>query len=513
MNAAGLGEYLDSLLNDSEDHSGSAGVSRALAKSERQKADKAKTKAAETEEELFGTGAEEEDAEEEGNDLEGQEEAEEEEECEKEAGMGEDHEQEEEEEDEAGDEEENEEQDLEEPELEGDELAKAAKETTKGKGVRNSETHKKEWDKFAREAQNKKTFPVSLMPAFRKNKNDLFGIWLDNGMSWERTEIAVVREQESKNLARSEMVGVQAKDIRAKLGNEKADQVIEARKAAGLYYLDDDFPTDPEEIWYYMPAGRLIRQDNSASEKMTAKATSSDQDLFNAMIETALPAGALPAVKAATEAGAKKLLEAIDDEGKAVAKVKAKKPQKGESTPPTQKPSVQRPIILRLANDKIPATLDQAAKARKISLELQGVEYASELSQQLKQHAVLMEKFFLALQKAVGKQPPCMKTLKELITQVDAKFHWYAKAEVNYSDQPQPVSAYVLLPHEVLHAVRDLVNETIAKVTAWSLEHEDYPELGSRFKAAHIKIMVWWVAVKVEDISQKLAPCLARSCE
>lgn len=110
MNAAGLGEYLDSLLNDSEDHSGSAGVSRALAKSERQKADKAKTKAAETEEELFGTGAEEEDAEEEGNDLEGQEEAEEEEECEKEAGMGEDHEQEEEEEDEAGDEEENEEQ-------------------------------------------------------------------------------------------------------------------------------------------------------------------------------------------------------------------------------------------------------------------------------------------------------------------------------------------------------------------------------------------------------------------
>ena len=143
------------------------------------------------------------------------------------------------------------EEDLEEPELEGDELAKAAKETTKGKGVRNSETHKKEWDKFAREAQNKKTFPVSLMPAFRKNKNDLFGIWLDNGMSWERTEIAGVREQESKNLARSEMVGVQAKDIRAKLGNEKADQVIEARKAAGLYYLDDDFPTDPED-WEFL---------------------------------------------------------------------------------------------------------------------------------------------------------------------------------------------------------------------------------------------------------------------
>ena len=42
------------------------------------------------------------------------------------------------------------------------------------------------------------------------------------------------------------------------------------------------------------------------------------------------------------------------------------------------------PSILRLAKDKVMGVLDQASKARKISLELQNVEFASELSGQMK---------------------------------------------------------------------------------------------------------------------------------
>lgn len=35
---------------------------------------------------------------------------------------------------------------------------------------------------------------------------------------------------------------------------------------------------------------------------------------------------------------------------------------------------------------------------------------------------------------------------------------------------------------------------------------EDYCELGSRFKAAHIRVMVWWVAFKVRQLTNNTAP-------
>ena len=35
-----------------------------------------------------------------------------------------------------------------------------------------------------------------------------------------------------------------------------------------------------------------------------------------------------------------------------------------------------------------------------------------------------------------------------------------------------------------------------------SFGHEEYPELGTRFKAAHIKIMCWWIAVKVQELAK-----------
>ena len=31
----------------------------------------------------------------------------------------------------------------------------------------------------------------------------------------------------------------------------------------------------------------------------------------------------------------------------------------------------------------------------------------------------------------------------------------------------------------------------------------DYPELGTRFKAAHVKTMCWWVGYKLEELSRE----------
>ena len=87
-----------------------------------------------------------------------------------------------------------------------------------------------------------------------------------------------------------------------------------------------------------MPAGKIVRQDNLTAEKMTARASSGDQDMFNAMIQDVLPSVAVPDVAAANEAGAKKLLQLVDNEARAVAKAKAKprvaKPGESEAVHP-----------------------------------------------------------------------------------------------------------------------------------------------------------------------------------
>ena len=87
-----------------------------------------------------------------------------------------------------------------------------------------------------------------------------------------------------------------------------------------------------------MPAGRVLRQDDRTSESLSAKATKDlDRSLLNALTAEEggiLQAGALPAVRAATESGQKALLNALDDDNKTVAKVKkAAKPKVTDGEP------------------------------------------------------------------------------------------------------------------------------------------------------------------------------------
>ena len=130
----------------------------------------------------------------------------------------------------------------------GKQLAEATDATKKdAKMLKNSKTNKREWDKFTREATNKRTFPTSLCGAYRRSKVCLFNTWLENDMSWEATEIAVERSQETKNLCRNQMEGVQAKELKSRYGEEKAGKIMAVRRAQGLYYPDDSFGDDPEE--------------------------------------------------------------------------------------------------------------------------------------------------------------------------------------------------------------------------------------------------------------------------
>ena len=220
MDAGGLAGYLD-YIKDNGAHPGDG--SQALMLKERSAADLKKKGEDETEggeeeaEEGKADEEEQEQDEEQDEDMDEEQDEEDEEHCEEQEEQEEEQEEEEdeeqqeepeEEENEEHEEEQEEEQDDEEdeemPELEpleeaaeedqkggpenpgGDQLANAVQDTREQTQRRNSTTNKKEWDKFARECVNKKAFPASLTAAYKKNKVDLFNVWLDMGMSWEK---------------------------------------------------------------------------------------------------------------------------------------------------------------------------------------------------------------------------------------------------------------------------------------------------------------------------------------
>lgn len=89
-----------------------------------------------------------------------------------------------------------------------------------------------------------------------------------------------------------------------------------------------------------MPEGRQVRQDDITGEKLSVKGTKKlDPSLQNAMTaeDGPLSSGALPAIKAASEAGAKHIFTALDEEGKLVTKVPKRKPKEdkdGEEVKP-----------------------------------------------------------------------------------------------------------------------------------------------------------------------------------
>ena len=127
------------------------------------------------------------------------------------------------------------------------EAGAAAAEISQQLMVRNSVTHKKEWDTFMRQVANRTLFPTQLAPHFLKSKQDLFSSWLDCGQSWDKVLLDVERKQETLNLSRSEMTAVKAKDIKKTMSKEKFDKLWASRKSSGLYYIDKDFPDDEED--------------------------------------------------------------------------------------------------------------------------------------------------------------------------------------------------------------------------------------------------------------------------
>ncbi|CAK9010667.1 Uncharacterized protein SCF082_LOCUS10766, partial [Durusdinium trenchii] len=231
------------------------------------------------------------------------------------------------------------------------------------------------------------------------------------------------------------------------------------------------------EMWVYTPEGRMIRQDDLTQDTLAAKATKEcDTAMFQALIGENGPlcCGALPSVKSIPESGAKKIFQALDEERKQVEKRKTEKRKKEEESKELEPKTPEEE-----ANLKLQAALERATKARKLSIQLKGVDYAKELSDQRLKNAASMESLYMELNGILTSQPVDRKKMKAVLAQLEQKNVWFEKAEVDQSEEPTPVSVSTLLPHEVFHALHEIggdqvwekVNEAIAQLTAWSLKH------------------------------------------
>lgn len=92
--------------------------------------------------------------------------------------------------------------------------------------------------------------------------------------------------------------------------------------------------------------------------------------------------------------------------------------------------SFRQAPLLRQASDKMSVVLEQSTKARQLSIRLQQVEFAEELSKQLLTHATSMEKVYSSLIKATGKSASTTDgEFTKLFRTIEDKFTWFAKAE------------------------------------------------------------------------------------
>ena len=111
--------------------------------------------------------------------------------------------------------------------------------------LRNSMTHKKEWDSFVRSAKTK--MPIGLNDMYLSSKQELFSLWLDHNKDWGACSLEIERRQEQQNVAKRGWQAVQGKVLKSRYSQEKWQHILASRKAAGLYYEDEDFPGDDDD--------------------------------------------------------------------------------------------------------------------------------------------------------------------------------------------------------------------------------------------------------------------------
>lgn len=80
--------------------------------------------------------------------------------------------------------------------------------------------------------------------------------------------------------------------------------------------------------------------------------------------------------------------------------------------------------------------LAASTKARKLSIQLQGTEFASDLSKRLLDHAVDMEKTYGQFQRLVKSEANSEAAYRPLMSLTEQKEKWFEEAEAGHVSRP-----------------------------------------------------------------------------
>ncbi|CAE7408965.1 unnamed protein product [Symbiodinium microadriaticum] len=281
-------------------------------------------------------------------------------------------------------------------------------------------THKREWDTFTRQCQNRKLFPIELADYYEKSKTDMFNL----------VKVNVERMREKKTTARQGGLAMKKRDI-VKTYPERGEELCKKLRASGRFYRDEEFPSDSEEIFYYVRQPRKVNVDTIVGEKATLGATMQVEDSA-AMDQLTgqdgvFAAGALPGMKTDAPSGNRALADILVDDPSENPKKKPKK-KKTEATEQVE-PTTVKDQAEEIAKDVLKISGD----ARKLSLSLQRLEMSGTLSKDLATFSKECEKMFTEVQKRLRKKHHRSKdnrAFSEFLAASKNKIEWWKKAEV-----------------------------------------------------------------------------------
>lgn len=296
--------------------------------------------------------------------------------------------------------------------------------------VRNSVTHKTEWDCFNRAIANKKLFPIELSQYVVKSKNDLFGAWLDAKRDWGQCKLIIQRRHSNRSESMSGWIAVTGKKLVEEYGQTKADVLMEKRLAAGLYYNHEDFPEDRLERSYYMKKAKEITRAQAVEDSTDVRGEMElDSEALGTLIneeDGIMRAGAIPDFAAANAQGQKALMDGLYEEGSQKA---PKKRTPRETDQQEGAKEVKPKTLLEQAADLMADLLAESTNARKKSMSLGGAAFSGELASQLLNHATTMEKHYKTLQTAVNNKCDSEEFFTKAFAKIQKDRAWFVSAE------------------------------------------------------------------------------------
>ena len=198
-----------------------------------------------------------------------------------------------------------------------------------------------------------------------------------------------------------------------------------------------------------MRKGAELTRDNETSSKMSlvGQADVKDQESLKLLIDSEdgiMKSGQLPDI--ASSGGAKALFEVFDTVAPAPKRKAKKEEQPAEQAEPKTALESHGTIgltiftlcVLRFSNcvqmprnarDRMQAVLQESMQARTASMKLTEVEYTGELSQQLLEHANLLEKHYKSLQKSVKTSVTDEGYYGKVYSILDERHAWFVKAQ------------------------------------------------------------------------------------